>query len=63
MKKKWGNMIRDWKLLSVYACKEKEGGGDAGFDKVKKSSIATIRVGSCDNSLFHRKENLDLGRM
>ena len=31
-------MIRDWKLLSVYACKEKEGGGDAGFDKVKKSS-------------------------
>ena len=33
-------MIRDWKLLSVYACKEKEGGGDAGFDKVKKSSIA-----------------------
>ena len=42
MKKKWGNMIRDWKLLSVYACKEKEGGGDAGFDKVKKSSIATI---------------------
>ena len=32
---------------------------DSGFAE----SFGKTRVGSCDNCLFHRKENLDLGRM
>ena len=38
------------------------------FDKIlsgfnSKGRSILFRVGSCDNCLFHRKENLDLGRM